>query len=167
IHGDLRGANVLISSHGIPRLIDFGLATVVGGIPAFSASSTIAGTVRWMAPELQVAEGQGTTAASDVFAFGMTMLELFTGAPPFSEIKNDIAVLLKYQQGIRPSRPINPRKNRENNNRLDERKNASICVAMDDNTWDLVQRCWNQDLRRRPATRQTLKWFQPQRKQAR
>ncbi|KAG8757865.1 hypothetical protein FRC12_010158 [Ceratobasidium sp. 428] len=119
------------------------------------------------APELQVAEGQGTTAASDVFAFGMTMLELFTGAPPFSEIKNDIAVLLKYQQGIRPSRPTDPGKNRENNNRLDERKNASICVAMDDNTWDLVQRCWNQDLRRRPTTRQVLKWFQPQRKQAR
>ncbi|KAG9122843.1 hypothetical protein FRC07_000600, partial [Ceratobasidium sp. 392] len=105
IHGDLRGANVLISPSGTPRLIDFGLANIVGGISGFSVSSTIGGTVRWMAPELQVVESQGITAETDVFAFGMTMLELFTGAPPFSEIKNDVAVLLKYQHGERPSRP--------------------------------------------------------------
>ncbi|KAG9080917.1 Phosphatidylglycerol/phosphatidylinositol transfer protein, partial [Ceratobasidium sp. 370] len=130
-HGDLRGANVLISPHGTPRLIDFGLATVVGGIPAFSASSTISGTVRWMAPELQVGESQGTTMASDVFAFGMTMLELFTGAPPFSTIRNDVAVLLKYQQGRRPPRPVAAGNRHTRNNTSDERKDTNICAAMD------------------------------------
>ncbi|CAE6539131.1 unnamed protein product [Rhizoctonia solani] len=73
VHGDLRGANIMISKDGTPRLIDFGLASITEGGP-FSASSTLAGTLRWMAPELQVTEGQGTTKAGDMFAFGMTML---------------------------------------------------------------------------------------------
>ncbi|ELU38829.1 Pkinase domain-containing protein [Rhizoctonia solani AG-1 IA] len=64
-------ANVLISKSGRPRLIDFGLASATNGNP-FSASSTLAGTLRWMAPELQVTEQQGATATGDIFAFGMT-----------------------------------------------------------------------------------------------
>ncbi|CAE6462271.1 unnamed protein product [Rhizoctonia solani] len=73
VHGDLRGANVTISKTGVPRLIDFGLASITDGNP-FSASSTLTGTLRWMAPELQVTEGQGTTIAGDMFAFGMKSL---------------------------------------------------------------------------------------------
>ncbi|KAG8745930.1 hypothetical protein FRC10_006734 [Ceratobasidium sp. 414] len=172
IHGDLRGANVLVSPHGVPRLIDFGLATVVGGTPAFSASSTISGTVRWMAPELQVVESQGTTMASDVFAFGMTMLvrmlltngELFTGAPPFSRIKNDVAVLLKYQQGARPPRPAAVCNNNNRNNSPGERKGPCVCAAMDGDTWDLVQSCWDHDLRRRPTARRILRRLRQRKK---
>ncbi|CAE6460011.1 unnamed protein product [Rhizoctonia solani] len=115
VHGDLRGANVLISKSGTPRLIDFGLASVTGG-NVFSASSTLAGTLRWMAPELQVTEQQGATAAGDMFAFGMTTLELFTGLPPFSDVNNDIAVLLKYQKGERPSRPCGTKRSNRNGN---------------------------------------------------
>ncbi|CAE6420439.1 unnamed protein product [Rhizoctonia solani] len=73
VHGDLRGGNVMISKKGRPRLIDFGLASIADG-SLFSASSTLAGTLRWMAPELQATEGQGTTKAGDMFAFGMTMI---------------------------------------------------------------------------------------------
>ncbi|KEP50000.1 tyrosine kinase catalytic domain protein [Rhizoctonia solani 123E] len=62
--------NVMISKKGRPRLIDFGLASITDN-SLFSASSTLAGTLRWMAPELQVTEGQGTTKAGDMFAFGM------------------------------------------------------------------------------------------------
>ncbi|KAF8604088.1 kinase-like protein [Ceratobasidium sp. AG-I] len=158
IHGDLRGANVLISARGTPRLIDFGLASVVGGIPAFSASTTMAGTVRWMAPELQVVEGHSTTAASDVFALGMTILELHTGAPPFAGIKNDIAVLLKYQRGERPPRPTN--------NRLKPRNPADVCVEMDDATWTLVQECWQQDDERRPSAKEALRRLKRRRGQS-
>lgn len=146
IHGDLRGANVLISSRGAPRLIDFGLASVVGGIPAFSASATIAGTVRWMAPELQVVEGHGTTEASDVFALGVTILELHTGSPPFANIKNDIAVLLKYQRGQRPPRPT-----------VDYKELGGVCVEMNHATSKLVEECWQQDDERRPSAKEVLR----------
>ncbi|KAB5588931.1 Tyrosine-protein kinase Src-2 [Ceratobasidium theobromae] len=153
VHGDLRGANVLISPCGTPRLIDFGLASIVGGNSAFSVSSTLAGTVRWMAPELQVTEGQGTTPPSDMFAFGMTMLELHTGLPPFATIRNDIAVLLKYQHGERPPRPSLPPRRRPAAPRETRRqtRKASLCAGMDDDTWGMVQECWAQDPAARPC----------------
>ncbi|KAF8755975.1 RhoGEF domain [Rhizoctonia solani] len=102
-------ANVLISKSGTPRLIDFGLASATNGNP-FSVSSTLAGTLRWMAPELQVTEQQGH-ATGDIFAFGMTTLVRLSvqWLPPFADINNDIAVLLKYQKGDRPPRPKDTR----------------------------------------------------------
>ncbi|QRW12040.1 Tyrosine-protein kinase [Ceratobasidium sp. AG-Ba] len=167
IHGDLRGANVLISPKGTPRLIDFGLATVVGGIPAFSESSSMAGTVRWMAPELQV-ENHGTTRASDIFALGMTMLEMYTGAPPFSSIRNDLAVLLKYQRGERPSRPdISHNKFDVGSYDSDDPKSSAICVSISDLMWDLIQNCWDQHPDNRPTAKNVLRQIRRQRKRIR
>ncbi|CAE6465975.1 unnamed protein product [Rhizoctonia solani] len=169
VHGDLRGANVLISKSGTPRLIDFGLASVTNGNP-FSASSTLAGTLRWMAPELQVTEQQGATATGDIFAFGMTTLELFTGLPPFADINNDIAVLLKYQKGARPPRPkdtrgLNKKVNRPRARSPRERGLVrDVCVPMDDGTWNLVEKCWNQDPSLRPSANGILEWFMQKKK---
>ncbi|KEP48298.1 Serine/Threonine kinase catalytic domain protein [Rhizoctonia solani 123E] len=157
--------NVIISKKGRPRLIDFGLASITDN-SLFSASSTLVGTLRWMAPELQVTEGQGTTKAGDMFAFGM---ELFTGLPPFSTVKNDIAVLLKYQNGDRPSRPSPTRdgiKNSTNNQAetppiipKERGKTGDVCVFMDDDTWCQVEKCWAQDPLQRSSTNETLEWF--------
>ncbi|CCO36899.1 Serine/threonine-protein kinase dst1 [Rhizoctonia solani AG-1 IB] len=158
VHGDLRGANVLISKSGQPRLIDFGLASVTGS-NAFSVSSTLAGTVRWMAPELQVTERQGTTVEGDIFAFGMTALELFTGLPPFANVNNDIAVLLKYQKGERPSRPPQAKRSNRGGDRT-----RDVCAPMDNETWDLVEKCWSQDPLSRPTADSILEWFMQKKK---
>ncbi|QRW24618.1 Tyrosine kinase specific for activated [Rhizoctonia solani] len=169
VHGDLRGANVLISKSGRPRLIDFGLASATNGNP-FSASSTLAGTLRWMAPELQVTEQQGATAAGDIFAFGMTTLELFSGLPPFADINNDIAVLLKYQKGDRPPRPKDTRGLNKKGNRTRARSPRErglvrdVCVPMDDGTWNLVEKCWDQDPSLRPSANDILEWFMQKKK---
>ncbi|KAJ1300529.1 hypothetical protein OPQ81_005339 [Rhizoctonia solani] len=48
IHGDLKGANVVVSASGTARLADFGLAKVVESTFKFSTTSTVKGTVRWM-----------------------------------------------------------------------------------------------------------------------
>ncbi|KAJ1301568.1 hypothetical protein OPQ81_008816 [Rhizoctonia solani] len=168
VHGDLRGANVLICDDGTPKLIDFGLASITDG-SSFSVSSTLAGTLRWMAPELQVTEGQGATKAGDMFAFGMTMLELFTGLRPFSAVKNDIAVLLKYQNGERPPRPSHTGRDVKGSkgNVIGTRSNIprdgdeirDVCVPMDDETWREVDRCWDQEPSLRPSASKMLEWF--------
>ena len=75
--------------------------------------------------------------------------ELHTGAPPFARIKNDIAVLLKYQHGERPPRPTT--------DSLKPRNTADVCVEMDNATWTLVQECWQQDDERRPSTKEVLR----------
>ncbi|KAJ7931278.1 kinase-like domain-containing protein [Mycena leptocephala] len=107
VHGDLRGANILLDDQGHARLADFGLAVITDG-PL--APTNRGGSLRWMAPELLNPEACGFTVfqrtfASDIYSFACVCLELYTGKPPFSEIFADGAVLLKVLAGDRPTRP--------------------------------------------------------------
>ena len=74
--------NILINGDGRAVITDFGLAKVKGEISEYTdkQSSMLAGSTRWMAPELS--EGGETpvriTKESDVWAFAMTILEVIT-----------------------------------------------------------------------------------------
>ncbi|KAK7008145.1 kinase-like protein [Favolaschia claudopus] len=113
IHGDLRGSNILISDEGNACLSDFGLATMIpdtdSTIAMLSSSSSHAGSVRWFAPELIRPTSFGLerflrTTASDVYAYALVCIELYTNEPPFSHLI-DSAVLLGVIDGMRPGRP--------------------------------------------------------------
>ncbi|KAJ7170996.1 kinase-like domain-containing protein [Mycena filopes] len=102
VHGDLRGANILLDDQGHARLADFGLSTFADGplVPTKRG-----GSLRWMAPELIDPESCELvsfqrTFASDIYSFGCVCLELYTGKPPFSEIPSEGAVLLKVIKGL-------------------------------------------------------------------
>jgi serine/threonine-protein kinase PknK len=71
-HGDVKPENVLIDERGRGVLIDLGCAAPLG-----HASSTLAGTPGYLAPELR--EGRAADERADLFAFGMMLREL--GAP--------------------------------------------------------------------------------------
>ncbi|KAF8177072.1 kinase-like domain-containing protein [Mycena galopus ATCC 62051] len=107
VHGDLRGANILLDDHGHIRLTDFGLAVFADG-PL--APTNRGGSTRWMAPELLDPESYGLevfqrTFASDIYSFACVCLELYTGKPPFAEIFSEGAVLLKVVKGDHPECP--------------------------------------------------------------
>ncbi|CAE6452552.1 unnamed protein product [Rhizoctonia solani] len=96
IHGDLKGGNVVMDAHGTARLVDFGLAKLTEESLNFSTTSSQRGTTRWMPHELMnpAEESKAViTFASDVYALGMTFLEIYTGNPPFMEMRNDIQVI--------------------------------------------------------------------------
>jgi serine/threonine-protein kinase len=83
IHRDIKPENILCTSGATPsvKLIDFGIARVAtGGAGKFSASETPA----YMAPE-QV-RGEPCDQRSDVWALGVTLYELLSGAPPFDGV---------------------------------------------------------------------------------
>ncbi len=80
VHRDLKPSNVLVSLDG-PQVIDFGVARAVERVQ-LTATREALGTPAYMAPE-QAREGRRTSAASDVFSLGSTLLYAATGHPPY------------------------------------------------------------------------------------
>jgi hypothetical protein len=72
LHRDLKPANVMIDGRGDVRITDFGIATASG-----DATGELVGTLRYMAPEQF--EGAPATVASDIYALGLMLFEIFTG----------------------------------------------------------------------------------------
>ena len=86
LHRDIKSSNILLDDDWHAKLCDLGLAKIMDA----SAASVLSATAtmqrvnpQWLAPELLRPEA---SAASDVFAFGMTMLELVTDALPWGHL---------------------------------------------------------------------------------
>ncbi|GLB34347.1 putative CAP_GLY [Lyophyllum shimeji] len=112
VHGDLKGANILVNDAGRACLADFGLSAVTDAdILHWTSNSSAAskgGSVRWQAPELFDVESDDTihnSKSSDVYAFACVAYEIFTGNIPFFEVPRDPAVISRVQMGAKPSRP--------------------------------------------------------------
>lgn len=103
VHGDLKGSNVLVSSDRRALLTDFGISILDGSSFTMSVGNIRGGSFRWIAPELL--EDCPASMASDVWAFGMTVLELFTRKHPFRECHNTSAVIRMLITGKLPPRP--------------------------------------------------------------
>lgn len=80
VHRDLTPRNVLVSWTGAIKLIDFGIARGENRVYE-TATGMVKGTAGYMAPE-QLQEGV-PDARTDIFALGVCLYELFTGAHPF------------------------------------------------------------------------------------
>lgn len=80
LHRDLKPENIHVDRAGMARLMDFGIAGVVGA--AASLPGATAGTPYYMSPEQVL--GQPLTAQADIYSFGVLLYELFTGIKPFN-----------------------------------------------------------------------------------
>ncbi|KAJ7572220.1 kinase-like domain-containing protein, partial [Mycena floridula] len=108
VHGDIKGANILIDAEIHPRIADFGLS-VLADVTRRSTKSQ-AGTARFMAPELWNPtqfnlDHYTRTFSSDVYAFACLCVEIYTGKRPWDNVKEEILVQMRVVNGDRPQQP--------------------------------------------------------------
>ncbi len=112
VHRDLKPANVKLRPDGTVKVLDFGLAKALEPVSAINADITasptimapsmtrvgvILGTVAYMSPEQ--ARGEPVDKRADIWAFGVVLFEMLTGAPLFARqtVADTIAAVLHVE----------------------------------------------------------------------
>ena len=93
IHRDIKPGNVMVSTDGAVKVMDFGIARAVSDSSATVAETTsIIGTAAYFSPEQ--AKGEPVDARTDLYSTGVVLYELLAGRQPF---RGDTPVAVAYQ----------------------------------------------------------------------
>ncbi|KAG8871308.1 hypothetical protein FRB97_008813 [Tulasnella sp. 331] len=143
IEGDLKEANILIDDLGQACISDFGLSKIkqhvgatrvsqAGSAAMRTAASVELGTLRYMSPEAMMGQ---ISYASDIYAFGMTLYEIFTNEPPFIGVMDHLLFTVIAKEHMRLKQPTDP-----------VVLNRGLTTEM----WELIRRVSEPDAPRRP-----------------
>ena len=96
IHRDVKPHNIMVTSDGVAKLADFGIAKAVNDA-TLSTNSKVIGSVHYFSPEQ--ARGNYVDERSDIYSLGIVMYEMLTGRVPFDG-DNPVSVALKVPQEL-------------------------------------------------------------------
>lgn len=105
VHRDVSPSNILVGLDGVPRIIDFGIAKALGRV-GLTRPGELRGKFSYMAPEQM--RCHPVTRQADVYAVGVILYELLTGARLFFEADDRDIDTMAGDGGARPPREIDP-----------------------------------------------------------
>jgi hypothetical protein len=102
LHRDIKPENIMITSDGLPKLMDFGLARALGG-SKLTQRGVIVGTPAYLPPEQAL--GKHVDARSDLYSLGCVLYEMVTGRPLFPS-DDPVKIIFSHINDL----PIMPRR---------------------------------------------------------
>lgn len=93
IHRDIKPHNILITSTGVAKLADFGIAKAVSAATIVGGNNKIMGSVHYFSPEQ--ARGAYVDERSDIYSLGIVLYEMLTGKVPFDG-DNPVSIALMH-----------------------------------------------------------------------
>jgi hypothetical protein len=106
VHCDLKPGNVFVTSQGVPKILDFGIARAARGTAEADQGGFQGYTPAYASPQL--IRQEDPVPADDIYSLGVLLYELLTGRHPFAGVSADAAEL----KGLKPA-PIKGLKARE------------------------------------------------------
>ena len=100
IHRDIKPHNILITSTGVAKLADFGIAKAVSAATIVGGNNKIMGSVHYFSPEQ--ARGAYVDERSDIYSLGIVLYEMLTGKVPFDG-DNPVSIALMHINDPMPS----------------------------------------------------------------